>query len=202
MTSNPQASVPTTHLRFFDYTYDPPEVFPNNASTILDEDDMLKSLLCLGTCIAYPDTLGGPAEAHCRPLMEITVQEFRVEPEELAEGTSAYASLQNIHPTDPSRGPRIPNYVRGYEESLDTQYYMGYFRTQPEYALYQLLWETVMGQFGLPRPFLSPLRHIGAGGDTLHLSVAYYYHHHTLLIPIDDAVTTQSLRSWAHNRFE
>lgn len=134
--------------------------------------------------------------------MEITLQEFRIAQEEVTEGTSAYAKWHNIHPTDPHRGTRIPTYGRGYEESLATHYSIEYVRTQPEYVLHQLPWEHVMGEFGLPRTLLSPLRKLGADGDTLNLSVADYYQHNPLLIQIDDVVTTQPLRNWARIRFE
>lgn len=112
-------------------THSTPDVFSNKTATMLDDEDMLKFLLYLGRCTSYPDAPGGPSEAHFLPFMEITVHEFRTVQEELAEGTHAYAKWQQIHPTDPNRGTPIPNYDRGYADSLETQYSIDYFRTQP-----------------------------------------------------------------------
>lgn len=64
------------------------------------------------------------------------------------------------------------------DDNFDTQSAVDYFRTQPEYTLYPLVWGKVLESLRMPRAWNAVFRTQGSDGDTMHIRIVNSYRGH------------------------
>lgn len=128
--------------------------------------------------------------------MALTWDEYRQVQRELFFGVKEYTWWQHLQPAYQNRGIRVPKDTRVYEDSYDTLYVSDYFRTQPEYAAYQLQLGEVLRYFDIDERWLSDVRRAGVDGYLIHLVITEHYFESGRKMDRNGAVTTQALRTW------
>lgn len=175
-----------------------PEPLPQSAGDFPTFQGLLSCITLLGKLTTYSD--GGIKDTvvnrHCLPLIPVPQEEFMDVKQEHHRSAANAIDWNHVHPTWPRPAYRSPYEERFLARTLETPWAMDLYRTQTEYALYQLVCDKGLASLGIDRCWGIPLRHLGADGDSLHLRIVESYRCNQHTLPVNALVSRHAVKDW------
>lgn len=128
--------------------------------------------------------------------MRISTNQAHAVQNQLNERMVAYSKSNVVHPNMPKPRFRDIASETPLMRRMETYYAMAVFWMQPEYLIYQTLWDQITEVMGMGRVFMGTVRYYGADGDTLSLTIVDLHKQQQIMIPCRALAMDPALKDW------